>query len=224
MCSSHSEQSRNASGRNGGASRGDGSADGAAETSSSASSRTCSPALRNASRSAETGPSRSAPGTVSSGTQPPSRPTATLGSPAAVPTIPTRIATSRPCPLSHHGSRTACRVASRPPPAARASGSGHLERAEHSQPSRRAAMVHPAGSGPVRASSSAARSGASAAPIRWNISSACRSRISAWVACPAARAQRPSRPARAPRPRSWRWRGPVPGPAGDTPQPARGHR
>jgi hypothetical protein len=52
------------------------------------------------------------------------------------------------------------------------------------------------GCAPVRASSSAETSAVSAAPIRWNISSACRRRTPACVACPAARAQRP-RPASA---------------------------
>jgi hypothetical protein len=61
---------------------------------------------------------------------------------------------------------------------------------------RRDAMAYCAGGGPVRASSSASRSGVSAAPIRWNIFSACRRKTSACVTWPAARAQRP-RPASA---------------------------
>ena len=48
----------------------------------------------------------------------------------------------------------------------------------------------------VRASSSASTSGVSAAPICWNISSACRRRGPAWVAWSAAMAHRP-RPASA---------------------------
>ena len=61
---------------------------------------------------------------------------------------------------------------------------------------RRDAMAYCAGARPVRASSSARSPGGSAAPIRWNISSACRRRIWACVAWAAARAQRP-RPASA---------------------------
>jgi len=66
-------------------------------------------------------------------------------------------------------------------------------------PARAAARTHgpdAAGCASVRASSSAETSAASAAPIRWNISSACRRRTPACVAWPTVRAQRP-RPASA---------------------------
>ena len=61
---------------------------------------------------------------------------------------------------------------------------------------RRDAMAYCVAGGAVRVSSSASRSGASAAPIRWKISSACRSLARPASAWPAARAHRP-RPASA---------------------------
>jgi hypothetical protein len=67
----------------------------------------------------------------------------------------------------------------------------------------------------VRASSSAETPLASAAPVSWKISRACRRIASAPAAWPAARAQRP-RPAHGLHPRSCRTRGPGPGLAGDS--------
>jgi ABC transport system ATP-binding/permease protein len=87
---------------------------------------------------------------------------------------------SRPRPLAGQAPRQ--RYPSAVPP--RSPGSGDLT------------CCTAAGGWLVRAPSSASRSGASAAPIRWYISSACRSRSPAWVAWPLAMAHRP-RPASA---------------------------
>jgi hypothetical protein len=81
-----------------------------------------------------------------------------------------------------------------------------------------------AGGRPARASSSASRFGASAAPICWKISRACRRRTPACVAWPAATAQRP-RPARAcASSQELVMSRAGLGPPDDTPEPARGHR
>jgi hypothetical protein len=76
----------------------------------------------------------------------------------------------------------------------------------------------------VRASSSAATPVASAAPICWKISSACRRPAFASAVRPVAKAQRP-RPASArPHLTACRSCGPGPGPAGGTPRPGPGRR